>query len=74
MKVAKMPPNRNEPSRLELYKAGKLEERHSPRPSLIPSKEAEVTEEDSGGIKLRAELIAIALMVIVLLILAAIGF
>lgn len=68
-----MSPNRNELSRLELVKAGKLEERHSPRQTYIQSSEA-VTAEDNNSSKLRKELIAIALLVIVLLIVAAAGF
>ena len=69
-----MPNTKNDHSRLELVKAGKLEERRGPRPALIPAKEEETIEEATEGFKLTPEIIAIALMVIMLLVLTIIGF
>ena len=66
---------KHDPHRLELVKAGKLEERQSVRrPSIIPKQEEEPVEEDKDVIRLRPELIAIGLMVIVLIILTIVGF
>ena len=72
MKVAKMPLNKNQPSRLELYKAGKLEERLAERPPNAHVEEA-ISEENEAGFKLRPELIAIALLLIVMLVLTVTG-
>ena len=68
-----MPLTKHEPNRIELVKAGKLEERKSPRPSIIPAKEEEKTVADEAKLKLSREIIAIALMVIVLLVLTVLG-
>jgi len=59
----------HEPSRLDLYKAGKLEERRSPRPPYTPELEVVQEIEEVASFKLRPEIIAIALMVVVLLVL-----
>jgi hypothetical protein len=69
-----MSPNKQEPSRLELYKAGKIEERRSVRPPHVQVKEEVAVEEIAESVKLlRPELIAIGLMVILLIILALAG-
>lgn len=68
-----MPPNNQEPSRLELYQAGKIEERRSIRPSQLPEKEEAAIEETVAGFKLRPELVAIGLMILLLIILALAG-
>lgn len=68
-----MPPNNQEPSRLELYKAGKIEERRSVRPPHVAEKEEAAIEETVAGFKLRPELIAIGLMILLLIILALAG-
>ena len=67
-----MPDHTNGPSRLELYKAGKLEERRTVRPQAALTAETEPAEVDET-IKLRPEVIAIALLLIVLLIVTAIA-
>ena len=59
----------HEPSRLDLYKAGKLEERRSPRPPHTTELKVDQKMEEVGSFKLRPEIIAIALMVMVLLVL-----
>lgn len=66
-----MPSNKQEPSRLELYQAGKLDERRSKRPAHLPEvKVAEIeTEEEQTSIRPTA--LILGLMVIVLLVLAA---
>ena len=69
-----MPNTKNDHARLELFKAGKLEERRSPRPSIVPAHEEEKIEENGEGFKLSPEIIAIGLMVIMLLALTIIGF
>lgn len=70
-----MPNTKHDPHRLELVKAGKLEERHSVRrPSIIPKQEEVVDEPDPEVRKLRPELIAIAIMVVVLIVLTLVGF
>ena len=68
-----MPLNKNEPSRLELYKAGKIEGRHAMRPPHVAAVE-EKDEESGGSVGLRPEVITIGLMIIALLILALVGF
>lgn len=65
---------KHDPHRLELVKAGKLEERHAPRSSVIPVQGEEKIEDTGDGFKLTPEVIAIALMVVMLLILTVIGF
>lgn len=74
LKAVNMSNSKNDHSRLELVKAGKLEERRAPRPSIILAKEEVVTEETEEGFKLTPEIIAIGLMVIMLLALTIIGF
>jgi hypothetical protein len=70
-----MPNTKHDPHRLELVKAGKLEERHSVRrPSIIPKQEEAVDEPDKDVSRLRPELVAIAIMVIVLIVLTVVGF
>lgn len=70
-----MPDTKNQPSRLELYKAGKLEERHGKRPSQEPVHDVKLDEANQAATaKLRPELIAIGIFVVVLLILAFVGF
>lgn len=62
-------------SRLELVQSGKLEERHSVRrPSIIPKQEEEVETQDKDVARLRPELVAMAIMIIVLIVLAIVGF
>ena len=70
-----MPNNKQEPSRLELYKAGKIEGRRSARTPLVPDKavEEQIDKENEEGSKLRPEVAILALMVILLLIIAAIA-
>jgi hypothetical protein len=63
--------SKNDVARQALVKAGKLEERHASRPSLEPQKVAQ-TEDDLN--RIRPELIAIGLFLVVLIILAAMGF
>lgn len=67
-----MPLNKNEPSRLELYKAGKIEGRHAMRPPHVAA--VEENEESGGSAGLRPEVITIGLMIIALLVLALVGF
>jgi hypothetical protein len=63
-----------EPSRLELYKAGKIEERRAARKLHAPNAETLAVEKDAESIKLlRPELIAIGLMVLLLIVLALAG-
>lgn len=69
-----MPNTKNDHSRLELVKAGKLDERRSPRASIIPAQEEVKIEETENNFKLTPEIIAIALMVVMLLVLTIIGF
>ena len=66
--------SKKQPTRLELYKAGKIEERHSIRPSHVPVNEVKTKEPDDEGIKLRPELIIIGVVVIIMLVLVAVGF
>lgn len=61
------------PNRLELYKAGKLEERRSVRPPHVPEKIEIPIEENIEGFKLRPEIVAIGLLVLVLIVLTLIG-
>ncbi len=70
-----MPDIQHEPSRLELYKAGKLEERRAPRPPQVPQVEDVISKEDEEivGFKLRPEMIAIVLLAVVLLILTLVA-
>lgn len=67
-----MPNKENTPSRLDLYKAGKLEERRS-RPRVEPLiAETNPEEIERGSLMLRPEIIAIGLLIAVLLVLTAI--
>ena len=65
---------KHDPHRLELVQSGKLEERRSPRSSIIPAQEEAKIEDAGDGFKLTPEMIAIALMVMLLLALTVIGF
>lgn len=66
--------SKHDPHRLELVQAGKLEERHSLRPPAHISHQEEIIEEDhKEAVRMRPELIAIAIMVIVLIVLAVVG-
>ena len=69
-----MPNTKNDHARLERFKAGKLEERRSPRSSIIPAQEEAEIKDNGEGFKLTPEIIAIGLMVILLLALTIIGF
>jgi len=70
-----MPNTKEQPSRLELYKAGKLDERHGKRPSQVPIHDVKPDEENlAAAAKLRPELIAIGIFIVVLLALAFVGF
>ena len=63
----------NTPSRLDLYKAGKLEERRSrPRPEPVIA-EPNPDQVERGSLMLRPEIIAIGLLIAVLLVLTAIA-
>lgn len=68
-----MPDSKNEPSRLELYKAGKLEERRGSRqrPPVVAA--AEKVETDDGSIHLRPTVIVLALTVLALLVITFIA-
>lgn len=69
-----MPNDKQESSRQELYKAGKIERRRSTRPALVPDKvEEQNVEEDTVDSKLRPEIVVLALMVILLLIITAVA-
>lgn len=70
-----MPDNKQESSTRELYKTGKIDRRRSSRPALVPDKveQQQNIEEDSGNIKLRPEVVVLALTVILLLIIAAVA-
>ena len=68
-----MPNKENTPSRLDLYKAGKLEERRSrPRPEPVIA-EPDPDQVERGSLMLRPEIIAIGLLIAVLLVLTAIA-
>lgn len=70
-----MPHTKHDSHRLELVKAGKLEERHSVRnPILIPTPVVVAEEPDKDVKRLRPELVAMAIMVVVLIVLTLIGF
>ncbi|MGV8934058.1 MAG: hypothetical protein ACOH1I_05510 [Gallionellaceae bacterium] len=69
-----MQPHDHESSRLELYKAGKIEERRSARAPHAPLQEALEVKENSESIKLlRPELIAIGLLLLLLVVLVLAG-
>jgi hypothetical protein len=62
-----------DPSRLEMFKAGKIEDRRSrprPVPVITEVKEEEV---ERGSLMLRPEIIAIGLLIAVLLVITAIA-
>jgi hypothetical protein len=61
------------PTRLELYNAGKLEERRYPRHQPDPVVEVQNDKGESGSISIRPEIIAIAVLVVVLLVVTAIA-
>lgn len=65
----------HEPSRFELYKAGKLEERRFPRAPHDARVDEVITraEEEVTGFKLRPEMIAIVLLAVALLILTLVA-
>lgn len=68
-----MPNKENTPSRLDLYKAGKLEDRRTrPRPETVIA-ETNPDEVERGSLMLRPEIIAIGLLIAVLLVLTAIA-
>lgn len=68
-----MSDNVKDPSRLDLYKAGKLEERRTrPRPAPIIT-EVKEDETEKGSLMLRPEIIAIGLLIAVLLVITAIA-
>jgi urease gamma subunit len=66
-----MPNNKQEPTRLELYQAGKLDERRSKRPVHVHDVKEVTIETDAEQMSIRPTAIVIALMVIALLVLAA---
>lgn len=68
-----MPDTKNEPTRFELYQAGKIEGRRSFRPPIVPEVAAKEEEVETASINLRPTVIVIALMVIVLLVLALVA-
>ncbi len=70
-----MQPNKPTPSRLELVKAGKLEERRHDRSAHVAEEVEEevLVEKIEDSFKLSPEVIAIALMVIVLIVLTLTG-
>ena len=66
--------DKQEPSRLELFKAGKIEDRRSTRrPHILEQEEPVIPEDIKAPFKLRSEMVAIMVMVILLLILAIAG-
>jgi hypothetical protein len=67
-----MPDRINEPSRLELYKAGKLDERRTVRSRVAPLVDATTAEPEKTS-SLRPEVIALGILVVVLLIVTAIA-
>ena len=68
-----MPNSKNEPTRFELYQAGKIEGRRSFRPPHVPELDDKKGDADDASISLRPTVIVIALMVAVLLVLTAIA-
>jgi len=68
-----MPNSKNEPTRFELYQAGKIEGRRSFRPPHVPEQTEKKYDIDDESINLRPTVIVIALMVAVLLTLAVIA-
>lgn len=73
LKVVHMPDAKNEPTRFELYQAGKIEGRRSFRPPHAPRVDEKKDDVDDESISLRPTVIVIALMVVVLLVLTAIA-
>jgi hypothetical protein len=68
-----MPDSKNEPTRFELYQAGKIEGRRSFRPPVVPDVAAKKDDVDDGSISFSPTVIVIALLVAVLLVLTAIA-
>jgi hypothetical protein len=69
-----MPSDNHELSRQELYKAGKLEERRSNRAPLVVETKTELPlEKEIESSKMRPELIAIGILVLVMIILTLVG-
>jgi hypothetical protein len=74
LEAVTMTTDKREPTRLELYKAGKIEERRSPRrPHILEHVEPEIEEEKQQRFVMRPEMIAIGLFILLLLILTLIG-
>jgi len=68
-----MSDNINNPSRQDLPKTGKIEERRSrPRPVPVIS-DVKEEETEKGGLMVRPEIIAIGLLIAVLLVITAIA-
>lgn len=65
--------DKQELSRLELYQAGKLEERRTPRTPQQPQKTVIEPQAAVVGFKLRPSMIVIALTILLMLVLALIG-
>lgn len=68
-----MSDSKNEPTRFELYQAGKIEGRRSFRPQPVPEVAAKKDEVDVEIVSIRPTVIVIGLMVVVLLVLTAIA-
>lgn len=69
-----MPNNKQEPSRQELIKAGKLrDERRTPRAPIVPPTADTEPATTSAGSTIKPTAIAMALLVILLLVLTLIG-
>ena len=68
-----MQERKNEASRLDLYKAGKLEERRGPRQRIPIVEEAKQVEVDKTETPLRPEIIALGVLVIALLVITMVA-
>lgn len=68
-----MSDNTKESSRLDLYKAGKLQERRSRPRTVAVVTEVKEEETERSGLMVRPEIIAIGLLLAVLLVITAIA-
>ena len=65
--------NKSEPSRLDLVKAGKIEDRRSTRRPHILEDEQPIVPDIKEPFKLRPEMLAIVVMLLLMLLLAIAG-
>jgi hypothetical protein len=72
-RTVKMPDRKNEASRLDLYKAGKLDERRDSRKRATIVEEAKETEVEEAASHLRPEIIALGVLVIALLVITLVA-